>query len=63
MRLVVVGADEGADMAVPRGRETELSWQLVKAPHHQVYWSKSSMSPPRWLKGPWSEAAYYRPGA
>ena len=31
MRLVVVGADGEADMAVPRGRETDLSWPLGRA--------------------------------
>ena len=28
MRLVVVGADKGVDLAVPRGRERDLSWPL-----------------------------------
>ena len=31
MRLVVVGADGGADMAAPRGRETDLSWPIGSA--------------------------------
>ena len=31
MRLVVVGADGVVDMAVPRGRETDLSWPLGRA--------------------------------
>ena len=66
MRLVVVGADGVVDMAVPRGRGTDLSWPLGRArflevgesPHYQVYWLKSSVDPPLWLGGPWSEAAY-----
>ena len=31
MRLVVVGADGGVDMAVPRGSEWDLSWPLGRA--------------------------------
>ena len=31
VRLVVVGADEVVDMAVPRGRGTDLSWPLGRA--------------------------------
>ena len=31
MRLVVIGADGVVDMAVPRGRETDLSWPLGRA--------------------------------
>ena len=31
MRLAVVGADRVVDMAVPRGRETDLPWPLGRA--------------------------------
>ena len=65
MRLVVVGADGEADMAVPRGRETHLSWPLGRArflevgeaSHYQAYWSESSMALPLWPGGTRSEAA------
>ena len=30
-KLVVIGADGGVDMAVPRGKETDLSWPLGRA--------------------------------
>ena len=53
-KLVVVGTDRVVDMAM------HVFWRWVKAPHHQVYWSRSSMGPPLWLGGPWSEAAYCR---